>query len=530
MRSSARQRSSLGWWSAPPLILIALFFYYPLSRILALGFGWSEPVSFGFPHWLAISWFTLWQAVASALLAVLVGLVFAYLLYRKTVPGAGVWRALTLVPFVMPILVIAIGIHTFQIGNVLPGVFWILTAHVLIDAPLTINLVGTFWASQDHQVEEAAAIDGAGRMRTFLAVTVPMLRPALVSAFTLTLIFCASSFGAILLLGDTGTGTLETAIYRVSSAYLDLRGASILAVTQLALVAAAAAAARLLGASGRVTSVETTDRTARVDRRDWPVVAMGVMLAALAVAPFLRVLWLSVSTPTGVSLSNFDALGSTGARQLLNLSVLEAIDNSLRNGLLVAVLAVTLGTLTGYLIARLRAGAFKYILNLAYILPLGVSSVVIGFGYLIGFDAPPFEFRASWLVVPLAQAVIALPLVVTMTGNALSGIDPELLDATATDGASRWQQFRYLEFPLIAPTIGVAASFAAVIAIGDFGASSFLAYGDQETLPQVLFRLISRPGPQNFGMAMAAAALLMIVSAAPLALAGIATLRKRSDR
>ena len=79
------------------------------------------------------------------------------------------------------------------------------------------------------------------------------------------------------------------------------------------------------------------------------------------------------------------------------------------------------------------------------------------------------------------------------------------------DGSTPLQIWWHVELPLARHTITAAAGFAGVIALGDFGAASFLSFGDQETLPVVLFALITRPGGDNFGMAMAASALLMVL-------------------
>jgi thiamine transport system permease protein len=54
--------------------------------------------------------------------------------------------------------------------------------------------------------------------------------------------------------------------------------------------------------------------------------------------------------------------------------------------------------------------------------------------------------------------------------------------------------------------------YAAIISVGEFGASSFLAYGSEGTIPTLLFRLIARPGEQNYGMAMAVSAILIAFS------------------
>ena len=64
-----------------------------------------------------------------------------------------------------------------------------------------------------------------------------------------------------------------------------------------------------------------------------------------------------------------------------------------------------------------------------------------------------------------------------------------------------------------------AIGFAFTVSLGEFGATSFLARPDQPTLPVVIFRLIGRPGTDNFGMAMAAAVILALVTGAVMAVA-----------
>jgi len=70
-----------------------------------------------------------------------------------------------------------------------------------------------------------------------------------------------------------------------------------------------------------------------------------------------------------------------------------------------------------------------------------------------------------------------------------------------------------IELPIIQNVVVMASGYCAIIAVGEFGAANFLAYGDQATLPTVLYQLISRSGAQNYGMAMAASTLLITAAA-----------------
>jgi thiamine transport system permease protein len=95
---------------------------------------------------------------------------------------------------------------------------------------------------------------------------------------------------------------------------------------------------------------------------------------------------------------------------------------------------------------------------------------------------------------------------------ALVAIGKEPIEQASIDGASPWQIWRFVEVGMIKAVLLTAFSYAAIISIGEFGASSFLAYGSQGTVPTLLFRLIARPGEQNYGMAMAISAILIIFS------------------
>jgi thiamine transport system permease protein len=66
---------------------------------------------------------------------------------------------------------------------------------------------------------------------------------------------------------------------------------------------------------------------------------------------------------------------------------------------------------------------------------------------------------------------------------------------------------------MIKGVLVTSLGFAAIISLGEFGASSFLANGSEATIPTLLYRLIARPGEQNYGIAMAVSAILIVLSA-----------------
>ena len=152
-------------------------------------------------------------------------------------------------------------------------------------------------------------------------------------------------------------------------------------------------------------------------------------------------------------------------------------------------------------------------LDTAMMLPLGVSAVTVGFGFLIALDTPPLDLRGSAWLVPIAQALVAMPLVVRMTLPVLRAADDRLRQAAAVLGAPPLRVWTSVDFPLVRRALAGAAAFSFAVALGEFGATSFLARPQTPTLPVVIARLAGRPGVENLGAALAAATVLAALCA-----------------
>ena len=96
----------------------------------------------------------------------------------------------------------------------------------------------------------------------------------------------------------------------------------------------------------------------------------------------------------------------------------------------------------------------------------------------------------------------------------LASIDDRQRQAAASLGAGWWARLRVVEVPLLTRPLVAAAGFAFAVSLGEFGATAFLARQDAATMPIVIFRLIGRPGADNYGMALAASVVLAATTAA----------------
>lgn len=498
----------LALWAAP-LLFVGVLFYWPVSRIVAMGLGGNWLSVFSQASVQQTIWFTIWQALLSALLCVALGLPLAFLLYRRSFFGAKALRTFLVIPFVLPSIIVAISLAGLR--DALPdgAILVILIAHLFLNLSLVVRIVGSAWSSLDTSIEDAASIDGAGALRTFFSITLPSLRSAILSAAILVFLFCATSFAIILVIGGGQLQSIETLSYQALNQYLDIETAAALSIAQTIISASAFALSRKF-ATGEVRFEVNDESCAKqnLTKREIPVVAFSLSLVvALFVIPIGSVLVRAFTVAGKFSFDNFALLSSRGARELLDITVLEALSNSVRNSAIAAALAFVVGTLVAWLLQGKRGWFAEF----AFLLPLGVSPVVLGFGYLVSFGSGPLELRKSWLVVPLVQALIAMPIVIRMIQAALAALGREPREAAANSGANTWQTFRLVEAPLIRGTLVAALGFALLASIGEFGSAALLAYGDQATLPLVLLRLISRPGEQNYGMAMAASALLIVL-------------------
>ena len=168
-------------------------------------------------------------------------------------------------------------------------------------------------------------------------------------------------------------------------------------------------------------------------------------------------------------------------------------------------------------------------LDAMVMLPLGVSAVTVGFGFLIALDSPPLDLRSSPLLIPIAQAMVTTPLVVRMVLPVLRAADDRLRQAAAVLGAGPVRVWWSVDLPIMSRALAGASAFAFAVALGEFGATSFIARPETPTLPVVIGRLISRPGSVNAGMALAAAVILAVLCALSVFLVDAAVGGRRGE-
>lgn len=454
---------------------------------------------------------TVAQAAASTAVTVLVGLPVAWVIGTFRFRGRRLVRTVALVPFVLPSVVLASAVAAVlgPTGPVdLRGSWWaVIIAHLSFNLAVVVLVVGGAMASRARALDDAGRLLGLGPVRSLVRVIVPAVAPAIASAAAVIFLFCLTSFGVVVILGGGGVTTLEVEIWVRATQQFDLSGAAVLAMVQLIAVVVALGihtrAARRAGApavgAARRRPTATSERVA--------IVCSSTVVALVAGVPIAAVVVRSFHVGAAVSVANWTGLGSVTRGTGLSISPAQVALTSLVTASLATVFAVVTAVPTAALVARRPGGSAERI----SLLPIAVSAITIGFGLVLVAGRPPVDLRRSWWLIPAAQALVAVPLVVRVVAPALRSVPQAELDSAAVLGATPRARWWRVELPAVRGAVGGGAALAFVASLGEFGATVFLARPERTTLPVAIEQLMSRPGPAGFGQAMALSCVLVLV-------------------
>nr|WP_083812529.1 iron ABC transporter permease [Gordonia neofelifaecis] len=468
-------------------------------------------------HLLAV---TLAQAAASAVLTVIVAAPIVWLTATVDLPGSAVLRVVVTVPFVLPTVVVGVAFRALLTGpldflGVSDGWAAILPAHIFLNIAIVVRVVTAAWRQVDPRTVEAARSLGAGRIRAFVDVVLPRVAPAVAAAATLVFLFCSTSFGVIVILGGGTARTLETEIYQQAIGYFRIPEAVALSLLQIVVVACALVLARVVGgrtASGGRLALGRDHRSQPRGIGWLPVLAVLCWTAIWLLSPLVTLALASLRPAGSWTLDGYRGL----AADAYGGSALDAMRYSVTSAVAAMVLAVVVGLVVALSVTR-GGGWPARVTALLAVLPLGVSAVTLGFGYLLVVGTLPTQVTQSPLVIPAVQALLAVPVVAGIMIPALMQVPARLRDAARSLGARPVRVLTSVDLRLTARSLCAAAGFAFVMAIGEFGATTFLARADTTTLPVLIGSLMTRPGEANLATAMAASMLLVVVSAAVIA-------------
>jgi len=517
-------------------VLTDPFYFGALAPILGGEFGEVAAVAADTP--LGLFGFTAFQALLSTVASVALGLPGAYVLSRYEFPGRRTLRSLTILPFVMPSIMVAVGFVAFfgtngplndllallGLGSVdlLFTLEAIVVAHAFYNAPLVARVTTAAWESVDARMVETARSLGANPWWAFRDVLAPQLLPAILTGALLTFVFTFMSFPIVLALGGFRLATVEVWVFSLVQE-LEYAEAATLAVAETAVSLA------LTYAYLRYEARESGGRAANPPPRkrllpDSPsplaalerggVVAYALVVAVVFVGPIATMVAESVTGPSGFTLRYYEFLVQ---RQVEGASFQTKPGVAVRNSLLFGVATLLVALPMGVTVSVLttRGGRASRLADAAAMAPLAVSGVVVGLGMLRGlvFGVELFGTRlriTGPVAIVAAHGVAAYPFVVRNVAPLLGGVDRSVVESARALGATRVRALLDVELPLVASGVAAGAAFAFAISIGEFDSTVILATGSSSyTMPVAVERYI---GNRTLGPASAMGTVLLVVT------------------
>lgn len=519
--------------------LLVVMLYYPVASVFAEavfvdGRLTLDPIReiVTDPFYWGLFRFTAYQAVLSTLLSLGLGLPGAYVLARYEFAGRRTLRSLTLVPFVLPSIMVAVGFAAMFGTNGplnraldaagLPTIELMFTlqiivlAHAFYNAPLVVRIVAAAWEGVDARVVETARSLGASPRRAFLDVVVPQLLPAVLTSALLVFIFTFMSFPIVLALGGLQLATVEVWLYdRITS--LRLQEAAALAVLEAAITLALTYVYlryESQQAATRMVAPRARERLfAALDVERVLIGVYGLVIAVVFVGPIVSMLLASVTGVDGGLTTRYYEFLLARRDVVVGTQPDVAIRNSLVFAVGTLALAVPMGIVIALATARDTLSA-RLVGTLA-MLPFAVSGIVVGLGLLqtVVFGVDVFGYRiqvTGAVAVVAAHAVGAYPFVVRAITPVLGALDPRMVESARALGASRTRALLDIELPLLAPAVAAGAAFAFAISVGEFNSTVVLAEGgDAYTMPVAVERYLA---DRTLGPATAMGSVLLVVT------------------
>ena len=508
--------------------MLVLFILYPVLTVMVQGLASGTPFLevITSPTIQFTIQFTFNQAILSTILAVLIGLPGAFLIARLRFRGKSIVKAMMIVPFVLPPIVVVVGFlqmfgsngvidsilmwalgSTDSVFNLATGIPGIILAHTFYNIPLVLLIVSASLERLNPELEESAEILVASPTQRFRRITLPHIMPSILASAILTFMFCFMSFPIILAFGQGTYMTIEAQIWN-SFRIFDYGQASSLTLIQIVITLSLAivyiSMGKKEGDTGKTTSIKTASFSRYRLREKVLIIGYLELIVVLVLGPIATIARAAVYDPIAqrYTMDGFVNLFTLGSQGGLNYLI-----NSLFYAGLATIFAVTLGIPLA-IAMRARSKTIPTLASAMVLLPLGISSITVAYGLVLAIAVPTGLVTNPWPIIVVAQTIIGLPFSARAIEIAMSKIDPAILEQADSLGASRIQRLLYVELPLLAPGILVGGIFAFAMAIGEMSATLFIALPQNYTLAVAIYDYLA---VRAFVEAGAAALVLVLV-------------------
>ena len=553
---------------------VAIFTFFPVGTILASAFedgsGALSATAFFNRLFTAkiwnlgclsgggrcgVAWNTLLLALLCAAGCTALGLAFALIVARTSFRYKRMLRALSVLPIITPPFVIGLGLilmfgRAGLINQWLEWAFgiepsrWIyglpglLLAQIFSFTPIAFLVLIGVVEGVSPSLEEAAQTLRANRWRTFVDVSLPLMRPGLANAFLISFIESIADFGNPIVLGGN-FGVLATEVFfSVVGAQLDQGRAATLGLLLLFALAAFFAQRRVLGRkvytalSGKGDAGLPTPLPKGVRRACYavalPWAALTVAIYAMAMLGGFVEQWGRNYTPTLKHYAKAFSIEWVNHGILWSGTAWNSFWTTVELSAIAAPITAVLGILTAYILTRHRF-AGRSVFEFGTMLSFAIPGTVIGISYILAFNVPPIEITGTALVLIVCNVFRNMPVGVRAGIASMAQIDKNLDEASTTLGARGMTTLRRVLLPLLKPAIVAALVYSFVRSVTTLSAIVFLVSAEYEWATTYI---INRVTNGDYGVAIAYCSVLIVLMLAVMwiiqRLVGVRTLGRRS--
>ena len=459
------------------ITFLTLFILYPLAILLVDSFVSDNGLTFdifkrifNMPTFTKAITNTLKVGFLVGILSALIGLLFAYVevYVRMNKFVGGLFKVVSMLPVVSPPFVLSLsmimlfgkaGIITrFLLGiydNSVYGYWGIVIVQTLTFFPVCYMMLKGLLKNIDPSLEEAARDMGAGRMKVFTSVTLPLMLPGLGNAFLVTFIESIADFANPMIIGGS-YDTLATTIYlQITGAY-DKAGAAAMAVVLLCITLLmfavqkyyleAKTAATLTGKASRGRML-IEDKSVRV-----PLTVLCGLAAGFVILMYICVPIGSFFPTWGYKF--FPLTGKWFKLVFTRYHGFQAFRDSFVLSLIAAPITALLSMIISYLVVKRKFKA-KGFIEFTSILAMAVPGTVLGVGFIRGFANGVFKtgflqgLYGTGAILVIVFIVRSLPVGTRSGISALRQIDKSIEESAYDLGAGSGKVFTSVTLPLI---------------------------------------------------------------------------------
>jgi iron(III) transport system permease protein len=508
----------------PVWVGAALFLIF----LMLLPLGWIFVTSFKGEQGLSVSSYAqvfteraffkaIWNTVVVSfwvgVIAVLIGSLLGWLVTRTDLPWKKAVRALVMASFVTPPFLGAFAwtllagpnagllnkIYRSLTGTegylfnvfTLEGLIFVMA---LYSFPYVFSMVANVCELISSDLEDAANILGASKLKVAFTVTLPLTAPALLGGFILAFLHSLSLFGAPAILGlPAGLHTITTQIWALFQypPRLDLAAAFSVPLL-LATLALIALQKKILGRRGYTTvgGKGGQARLVQLGRFRIPVLLLVLGILSLSVfLPYWVLLKAALAKAWAVPLTwdnftwdNFKfAFFQYGDTQ-------SAILNTFKLGILTATVGTGIAALIAYITTRQILRGARY-LSFFALAPLVVPGIVLAVGLFIAYTRPPIILYGTVWILFIAYLTKEMPIGFSQAETTFKSIHPELEDASRILGANRLRALKDVTAPLARSGLIAAWCFILIGVIRELSASILLFTPKTKVISVVIFDL-----------------------------------------